>query len=75
MALDEKDIEIIRTLMQEEIGPLDAKIVAVKDEMLRAFQMSVEEIRKEVAYADEVVDLRQRVSTIEKHVGITAADS
>jgi len=49
----------------------DTKLETTKDEIMRAFQMTEENIRKDCAHADKVVELESHVTTIESHLGIS----
>ena len=49
---------------------IDTKLETVKDEIIRAFGMTEEKIRKDSAHVDEVTDLDNRVTRVEKHLGL-----
>lgn len=49
---------------------LDTKLDKVKDEIIRAFRMTEEDIRKDAAHVDELAETNRRVTKIERHVGL-----
>ena len=49
---------------------LDTKLEDVKDQIIRAFQMTEENIRGDCAHADEVREVENRVTRIEQSLGI-----
>jgi len=60
--------------LKEATDGLRAELVVamneMKDQILSAFKMTEETIRKESAHADEVAGLDARVQRLENHVGI-----
>ena len=74
MVLTEDDKHSIRTLIQEETNPqfaeLTKQLSVATNQILRAFQMTEENIRQDAAHVDEVQELRSRIERLEKQAGI-----
>lgn len=56
--------------LQELSETFDAKLEDMKDQIIRAIQMTEENIRGHAAHVDEVADLSRRVSRVEDKLGI-----
>ena len=72
MTLTKDDIETIRAEIQNGLKPLQGQIASAKDEILRAFQMTEENIRQDAVHPDELAATNQRVDRIEQQLGITS---
>ncbi len=69
---DLRELELrIDTKLEFVQNNLQTEMSAMKDEIIRAFQMAEESIRKDSAHADEVVDNKNRISRIENHLGLS----
>ena len=49
---------------------LIAHMESTKDQILRAFQMAIEDVRKESVHIDEMAALDNRITRIEEHLKI-----
>lgn len=61
--------------LRELEGKLDAKLEKYKDEILRHFDLTAENIRHDLAGAnrDEIEMVKDRVTRLERHTGLVAA--
>lgn len=57
-------------LVQHVDEMLDNKLSTLKQEIISAFRMTEEDIRKETAHADEVSALDDRLKHVEAYIGI-----
>lgn len=49
---------------------VDTKLETIRDQIIRAFEMTEENIRQDHAHVDELASLETRVAKIEKHLAI-----